>query len=187
MRWAIAGVLVGACSFTPRTGEEPAATDAPSVPDAPVAPPDAPDAMGDPPPPAFALRVSADIDGRSQLVFRERTVHWIHFQDAAPGREAGANIATTLDAVEWQPVWPDVPTSENRNCNGCESDAFSDLALAVPRVPSAVTLARVAGNRDPAVVQMPDTGNNFTLIVELSDLGFGGSSIYTIDIDVTPL
>jgi hypothetical protein len=184
MRVGIA--FLAGCSFTPPASGEPGDPAVP--PDAAVIAVDAPDALLPPDPPEpFALRVAADIDGRSRLVIRDRTVRWIHFQFAAPGREAGDNIPTTLGEVAWFPEWPDTPTAENRDCNGCQSNAYLELPVALPRVPSTVTLARITGNRDATVIEAPVASNDFTLIVELSDVGFGGSSIYTIDIDVTPL
>jgi hypothetical protein len=184
MRVGIA--FLAGCSFTPPASGEPG--DPIVQPDVAVSVPDAPDAPLPPDPPdPFALRIAADIDGRSRLVFHGQTVRWIHFQFAAPGREAGDNIPTTLGEVAWFPEWPDMPTAENRDCNGCQSNASLELPVAIPRVSSTVTLARITGNRDATVVEAPSAGNDFQLIVELSDVGFGGSSIYTIDIDVSPL
>jgi hypothetical protein len=183
MRVAIACVLVVGCDYTsPRgelTGSDPAAPDAPGGP---------PDVDAFVPPTPFHLRVQADIDGRSWLVLQGTSVHWHHHQFAAPGREQGDMIPTKLDELDWQPEWPDQPTTENRDCN-CASSTYESLPLAIPRGPSQVTLARMpgTGRRDPTVIEAPTAENDFTLTVEISDVGFTGSAIYAIDIDVTPL
>jgi hypothetical protein len=40
--------------------------------------------------------------------------------------------------------------------------------------------------RMPSVLQMPAAANDYTLIVELTDVGASGSSWHILDIDVTP-
>ncbi len=168
---------LAACDFTPGRVEVGAialvdgAVDA--VPDVPI----------DAAPPSFHLRVEAHMDGRSQLIFRGTTVQWHHFQFAAPGREVFMNLPTKFDGVDWQPVWPDVPDAENRDCD-CMSDTYETLPLAVPRLELQATVTAIATRKPPTVIQQPTQQNDFTLIVELTDVGVGGSAWNTVDIDV---
>ena len=112
---------------------------------------------------------------------------WHHIQFAAPGRETFTNLPTKLDAVEWQPVWPDLPDAENRDCD-CDSSAFAALPTALPGVPSTVTVTHLLGRRTttPSVLQAPAAANNFTLILEFTDVGLSGSDIYATQVDVVP-
>lgn len=139
------------------------------------------------PPVPFHLYVEAKIDGRSNLIIRGKTVTWMHFQFAAPGRETFTNVPTMLDEVAWQPVWPDVPNAENRDCN-CRSSTFDALPVGLPTVPSMVTVTHVKGRRTttPSAIELPTSANDFTLVLEFSDIGLGGSDIYGANIDVVP-
>src|SRR5262245_14685661 len=85
-------------------------------------------------PPSFHLRVEALIDGESQLYIKNNTVHWKHFIYAAPGRWNFVIGSIKLNGVDWFPTWPDVPDTENRDCNGCESSATT-LPITVPHAP----------------------------------------------------
>jgi hypothetical protein len=165
---------VAGCSFT--HGQwQPAGQDDAGV--------DAEQVVVDATPPSFMLRVQAWVDGRSRLTFHGTTVQWVHFEFAAPGREAGVNIATKLGEVDWFPVWPDVPTAENRDCN-CKSSVYMDLPIGIPRAPSTTALTAVMSRNPPTIIQQPAEANDYTLVVELSDLGFGGSATNLVDIAV---
>ena len=170
MRRAIACVALTGCSFAPVAALPDAALDA-AAPDAPPVP--------------MHLHIEADIDGRSDLILQGTTATWLHYQYAAPGREGFTNFPTTLDAVAWQPTWPDVPNAENRDC-ACKSSTYSALAVGVPRAPAMVTITATQARRAPTAVQKPTVFNDYTLIVEFDDVGFSGSSTYAIELDVTP-
>ncbi|NVB84815.1 MAG: hypothetical protein HOV81_40975 [Kofleriaceae bacterium] len=174
--WRLCVLWLAGCSFShgqwQPVGDDDA--DAQQV-VADAAPPDAPS--------SFVLRVQAWVDGRSRLTFHGTTVQWEHFQFAAPGREAGVNIATKLGEVDWFPMWPDVPTAENRDCN-CKSSVYTDLPVGIPRAPSTTTLTAVMSRKPPTVIQEPAEANDYTLVVELSDLGFGGSATNIVDLAV---
>ena len=125
------------------------------------------------------------MDGRSNLILSGTSARWHHIEFAAPGREQFVNLPTKLGATDWFPQWPDIPDAENRDCN-CDSSVFTDLPLAIPRAPSTTKLTITQVRRMPSVLQMPSDANDYTLIVEITDVGFGGSSWDIIDIDVTP-
>lgn len=166
--------MLGACSFRLDLVSE-------AAPDAAVTP--------DAPPQDFHLRIEALIDGESHLVIRGTTLHWRHFQFAAPGRwdqDGGSpwtRLPTRLDGADWLPAWPDQPTPENRDCNGCESST-TELAVGVPRAPSTVRIMEVQTRRAQGVVQMPSAANDWELIVLVSDVGVGGAAPYILEIDV---
>jgi hypothetical protein len=177
-------VIVAGCGYAPqRTAleDDAAIADVSSLADAGV------DADPPDPPAALHLYVEAKIDGRSNLIIRGTTVTWMHFQFAAPGRETFTNVPTMLDAVAWQPVWPDVPNAENRDCN-CMSSTFDALPVALPAVPSTVTVTHVKGRRTttPSAIELPTSANNFTLVLEFTDVGLSGSDQYGANIDVVP-
>jgi len=143
----------------------------------------APDAAIDAAPPNLHLRVEAWMDGRSNLILHGTSVHWHHIQFAAPGRELFVNKPTKLDAFDWYPTWPDVPDAENRDCN-CDSSTYSELPVGVPRAASMATLTVIQARKLPTILQQPTAPNDYTLIVEVTDVGFSGSSSHIIDIDV---
>ena len=52
------------------------------------------------------LSVTAQIDGRSQLVITKNKVFWRHIEYARPGKY-GPDQPTILNGYEWYPVWAD--------------------------------------------------------------------------------
>jgi len=163
--------LLAGCSFSalPSVG---AAADA--QPDAPA------DAAL---PPDFHLRVGGLIDGESHLIIKGTTVHWQHYTFAAPGRWSFAIDPITLDGTGWYPTWPDVPNTENRDCNGCQSSS-TELPIGVPRAPSTTSWTEVQTRRAQGIVQYPSAANDYELIVLISDQGVGGAAQYVVDVDV---
>jgi hypothetical protein len=145
--------------------------------------------------PEIAIEIRADIDGRSQLILRGDTAQWQHFDFAAPGRENFTNFPTTINAIDWYPIWPDVPDAENRDCN-CFSDVFVGVAPAVPDQLMEVELEilSVVRHDDPtqlpgtaSIVQFPGPENGFTIIVEFDDNGPGGSAFYDVRLRIRTL
>jgi hypothetical protein len=192
MRWAFAcWLVVAGCKFTaPSVGDDDNVDADIAVADASI---DAAtgdtgnvDAIDLPKP--LHLHVEAKIDGRSNLILHGTTVQWMHYQFAAPGRETFTNLPTKLDAVDWQPVWPDIPDAENRDCS-CMSSMYTTLPTPLPDTPSNVTVTHTLGRRTttPTAIQLPTSANDYTLIVEFTDVGLGGSDIYGADIDVVAL
>jgi hypothetical protein len=156
-------------------------------------------------PSEITIEIHADIDGRSQLILRDNTAQWHHFDYAAPGRQLFTNFPTTINGVDWYPIWPDVPDAENRDCN-CSSDIFTGVVPALPAQPIEIGLqilrvvrpgARCEPTGTIAIVQFPTPDNNFTTIVEFDDNPQDGSAFYdvrlrirtlpvTVQIDVKP-
>jgi hypothetical protein len=147
-----------------------------TVEDADVAGSDAVDG----PPPNFRLRIQSRIDGRSQLIVHRDTVQWQHFETAAPGRELGANDPTLLDDVAWFPVWPDIPDAENRDCN-CFSSKTT-ISKSVPTFSSTTTLTEIQAHAEHRAA--PDAANDYTLVIEMNDLGVTNSSIVIVEVAV---
>jgi hypothetical protein len=58
------------------------------------------------------LTIQAQIDGRDQLIIKESSMQWHHFDWAAVGRHLGANSPTIVHSepngfgAEWFPDWP---------------------------------------------------------------------------------
>jgi hypothetical protein len=133
---------------------------------------------------AGTIRIEAWIDGTSQLLLSQNTATWHHLRWAAPGRLSFENLPTTINGVEWFPVWPDVPDAENRWCD-CYSDMFLNVAPTLP-MKSVELQVRVVDCRGPVtVVQQPRADNSFTLVIEFGEDEPPGASWYIIEIDTT--
>jgi heat shock protein HslJ len=117
-----------------------------------------------PTPVPLTLSIRARIDGLSRLIIQENTVHWLHVSAAAPGRWTSA--PTYINEVAWNPVWPDVPDSENRDCN-CSSSSYQGIP-AIAKYPP-ITLEVIQARGKVAIVQQPSQSNDYTLIVEFDD------------------
>ncbi len=139
-------------------------------------------------PPEITIEINAFIDGRSQLILRGNTAQWHHFDFAAPGRHNNTNYPTTINGVDWYPVWPDIPDPENRGCN-CFSDVFAGVVPALPAKPLEIELqiVSVVHPDDPGepagpvtIVQSPTRDNNFTVIVEFNDNSSIGPAFYDV-------
>lgn len=129
------------------------------------------------------LRVEVLMDGRSHLLVRGSTVQWLHLDNAAPGRHAGANAPTVIDGVDWLPVWPDADGDlENRDC-GCLSDVYDGLAVALPAASASATVTEIQARGSASIVEEPSAGNNYTLVFEVNDNGLGGSDDYIVEVD----
>ncbi len=124
------------------------------------------------------------MDGRSHLVFQGSSVHWHHYDYAAPGREQFVDKPTLFNDVPWLPTWPDEPDAENRFCD-CDSSTYATLPISVPTHPTTTALTPISVRAQPSVIQQPSADNNWTLIVELTDLGSGGSFSDVVDITIT--
>lgn len=141
------------------------------------------DAAVDASPQDFHLRIEVLVDGSSFLFVKGTTLHWQHFVYAAPGRWQGVIEPTLLDGTPWFPTWPDQPTTENRDCNGCLSSTY-ELPIGVPRVPSTTTITEVQVRRSQRIVQAPAAANDYTLIAEITDQGVGNGAQYIVELDV---
>ena len=145
-----------------------------------------------PPPPTNAsIEISALIDGRDQLIIRDGTLQWEHFDNAAVGRHMGQNIPTTitttvdgqvvLDHLEWTPQWSVPPPDDMRRRE--HSSIFTGLLPEFPELEQTVQLAPLQVRRDASIVQQPSEANDYTLVVEFNDNSAGSSEMYTLRLD----
>jgi len=124
------------------------------------------------------LNVRSFVDGGSRLIQQGDAVYWRHYEKAAPGR---LWQSTVLNGTDWLPTWPDQPTSENRNCGGCESSRFKGVPPLAPQA-QVVTLDIVRARKRVEIIQQPDQSNGFTLIVEFDDIAPPGADWYEINL-----
>jgi hypothetical protein len=129
------------------------------------------------------LNVRAYIDGRSQLIIQGDKLYWHHLDFAAPGchEDAEVNQPTYLNQAAWEPVWPDVPDAENRDCN-CDSSSYQgipNLASTNQRVGFDILRAR----GEVIVIQHPSADNNYALVIELDDNPLIGPDWYEVNLN----
>ena len=135
------------------------------------------------------IRIEADIDGRSQLILRGNTAQWHHIDFAAPGRLEDPSfcgrpqlyLPTVINDVEWYPVWPDVPSPENRGCD-CDSDIYDDIVPAIPNSDRTPVLNVIQGRYRTQIVQAPSSTNDYTTIIEFDDNPYSCSSLYVVEL-----
>jgi hypothetical protein len=144
-----------------------------------------------PPPPQqspnASIEISALIDGRDQLIIRDGTLQWEHWDMEAVGRHMGQNVPTTItttlddqvvmDHVDWTPEW------DGQVRRGDRSSVFTGLIPEFPEVDQTVQLALLDVRREASIVQHPSMGNDYTLIVEFNDNSAGSSDMYTLRLD----
>ena len=114
---------------------------------------------------APVLVVRARIDGVSYLVVQGNTVRWWHEAFAAPGRWIPAS--TYLNGVPWNPTWPDVPDSQNKDCR-CFSSPYQGTPAVANNPPVNLEIIQARGN--VSITQQPDPGNDYTLVVKFDDV-----------------
>lgn len=131
------------------------------------------------------LNVRAYIDGKSQLIIRGDTIYWHHLDWAAPGRhfDAKVNQPTYLNNAKWEPTWPDIPDSENRDCQ-CDSSPYQGIpTLANMNQEAWVEIVKARGT--VVILQQPSTKNDFTLIIEFDDNIQSGPDWYEVNVGYT--
>ena len=128
------------------------------------------------------MRVEVRIDGRSELHLRSNEVWWHHFENAAPGRHGGTT-PIKVNLIDWLPTWPDVPTSENRDCY-CDSSHLTAGFDPLAAVDQTVTfnVLQGQGRATMTAVQQPAAGNGHTFILQIDDNGYGGSFVYIVEL-----
>jgi hypothetical protein len=130
------------------------------------------------------IRISAWIDGRSQLILKGNTAQWHHLEANAPGREGGVTEPTIINGVDWFPVWPGDPGDPlNHSCN-CFSDVFDGVNPPLPSQDMTVVLREIQVRQEVSVIQQPSAANDYTLIIEFNDNQPGGAAWYTVEFDV---
>jgi hypothetical protein len=133
---------------------------------------------------ACPIRISAWIDGRSQLTLQGNTAQWHHFDANAPGREGGVTEPTVINGITWFPVWPGDPGDPlNHDCD-CDSDTFNGVNPPLPSEDMTVVLREIEVRQEVSIIQQPSAGNDYTLIIEFNDNEPGGADWYTVEFDV---
>lgn len=140
--------------------------------------------------PLLNLDVQAHIDGRDQLIIRDDTLQWHHFDFAAVGRHVGANSPTIINGIsgagfEWIPEWPLPPPDEIR------FEAFSSVLAGIidplPADGSLWQIDKLFGRGSASIVEQPTSSNGFGLVVEFNDNPQGGSTFYGIQLSRGPV
>ena len=110
------------------------------------------------------IRIRAQIDGKSRLVFKKGSIQWNHVFYAKPGQHDGANYPTTINEdLDWMPQWTNDISDEFNQTN-------VDLR-------GTVQLQPIVARNSLSIVQQPNISNGQTTIVEIFDSA-GGSSFY---------
>jgi hypothetical protein len=132
----------------------------------------------------IVIDIEAHIDGQDQLIIKANTLQWHHLESAAVGRHNGANSPTIIHTKEngvavteavWLPKWPKRPPDEIR------PEAFSSVFRGlIPPIPTDWSLIKLFGRGDVKIVEQPDAGNDYTLVLEFDDAAFNSSSFYGI-------
>jgi hypothetical protein len=133
---------------------------------------------------AFAdLTVSVQIDGHSKLVISTGAaggpakMAWDHLYAARPGT-AGGSFPTLLNGYHWFPTWPATP-------NGTPGmSSFLEIASTFPA--EGVTLTQQSGRTPVSIVQQPNAGNAFTLVIDFDDSAPPGADDYSITLQGIP-
>ncbi|RPI09536.1 MAG: PEP-CTERM sorting domain-containing protein [Acidobacteriales bacterium] len=133
----------------------------------------------------ITFTVDAFIDGRSLLIFQGDTLQWHNLTYNAPGIPSNPNedyptiITSTLNsvvqinAVSWYPDWP----------GGTSSDVYSSTFTGLnPDMPGAeivsVGIAPLQARYILGILQSPNAGNGYTLILDFNDDAPGGGAWY---------
>jgi len=137
-------------------------------------------------PAAVTITVRAFIDGRSQLRLKRNTATWQNFDYAAPGRQGGRDEATTINGVQWRPIWDDSDLSPEVRVEKALSDTFEGVKPTLAAEMMNVTLTKIRCREDASVVQQPSAENDFTTIVEFNDDQIGGADWYEVKLTFVP-
>ncbi|MQG69749.1 MAG: carboxypeptidase regulatory-like domain-containing protein [SAR202 cluster bacterium] len=125
-----------------------------------------------------AIHVTANIDGKSQLVMRGSEAWWLHKELSAPGRSASTDLATRFNDEKWLPEWPDQPDAQNYDCQ-CESSMYDRLTPPFPAGYAEVRIEALDARGDVAgTINLTDEG--YMLVVEFDDTESEGSDWYEI-------
>jgi len=120
---------------------------------------------------------------------------WHHLYGAAVGRHIGLNeptiISTTLNGVAdmtgvaWVPDWPgEAPPPDEIRHEAC-SEVWPGLSPALPAQDGiGVELDLIEVRWDARVVQLPNAGNDYALVVEFDDNPLSSHEWYTVRLRV---
>lgn len=155
--------------------------------------------------PPIDYYVQAHIGGRSELIMQGNKLQWHHIKGTAPGLErafwnygSDSNSPTIIDSnqgpnIPWVPSgWPGV--IGNGTHPESMSSVFDALTPVFPRDGTCWKLKKLSGSGRTKIVQQPNAGNDFSLVVEFDDLILGerggmydlpGSGFYLIKLSQT--
>jgi hypothetical protein len=145
---------------------------------------------------SLSYTIEALIDGRDQLIITGDSLQWHHIAGAAPGGKfmtQGNSAAPTVINSSWGPpiAWFPVgwPPDQNSKMPESFSAVMDELVPVFPAVEQRWRVKRIQARGDVRIVQQPNAGNGYTLIVEFDDLGPGnipewsGASNYVIGLE----
>jgi cytoskeletal protein CcmA (bactofilin family) len=137
------------------------------------------------------IRVEALIDGRSQLTLSGSTAQWDHFHFHLPGKADGRDEPTIINGIDWFPIWAgDCSTcvlNVDPDCSTCSSNMFNSVVPNLPLEAMTVDLKIIESRDQVSLVQLPDSSNSYTLIIEFDDNLPPGAEWYIVDIYYTQL
>jgi hypothetical protein len=122
-----------------------------------------------------SIRVTAQIDGRSQLWLNGNLAQWRHFDYSAPGKWNG-NFPTTINGYDWYPEWP------GGMGWGSSSSFYDGVSPELPASDLPITVDVIEGRGVVTVVQQRTADNGYSAIIEFDDNIPFGAGIYTVEI-----
>jgi len=134
----------------------------------------------------FTLDVTADIDGRSDLIVTGNRLMWQQFEWGTVGLynpnypstilTTTVNGVTVLNNYAWTPIWPSTAVYGNY---GNFSSTFTGLNPGAPvQQNMSVALTVEQARYSLTLVQHPSSSNGYTTIVEFNDNPPGGDDLY---------
>lgn len=123
---------------------------------------------------AGTIRISAFVDGLSDLYLQGNTARWQHREYEAPG-------LTTINGVDWTPIFPGSPP--HNFCN-CSSDTFTAVSPALPTSDMTLNLSviSVRSGASVQIVQQPTFANSYEAIVSFDDTSPGGADTLVVEL-----
>jgi hypothetical protein len=147
---------------------------------------------------AYTYTFRAYIDGESELIIAGNTVQWHNLQWDVPGitsedgEDEDSNYPTTITtadmgAEDWFPEWPTGTFGEQY------STVFNGLNRPLPdgvQIDSLVVTEQrdpddPAGQGSVSIMQLPLSGNNYTLIINFDDADPAGAAWYTVELNTS--
>lgn len=130
----------------------------------------------------ITIDVTADFDGRDQLIIRGDSLQYQHFENTPVGLHNSSYpstiLTTTLDGTPglsnyaWTPTWP------AGTGTGALSSVFAGLSPAAPSQDSSVSLDVLQGRGTVSLIQLPSASNAYTTILEFNDDAYFSDALY---------
>ncbi|MDB5854789.1 MAG: hypothetical protein JWR22_2830 [Herminiimonas sp.] len=147
------------------------------------------------------LTVTACVDGRDSLIIKGDTAAWRYFSNSPVGAvrddcpttlttlSTTVNGAPALTNLQWQPVF-----SALNPASGDLSDQYVAQSVLMPVTDMSVSLIalqarEVVAGQSPTVsiAQIPSSTNGQTLIIDINDDGYGGATMYSVQVNFSYL